>query len=374
MKHKILFISPSSPFPPRDGKRQRTLALLLGILPHFDVDFLILSTDENLDNQTFEVIEGVNYFFFTPRKKNKFLKLLGAVYIPDSVNSYKLRDFLKDKSYYKIFCRYPHTAKDLPSGTSYLLDVDDDFLEWMKTRIREEKKLLNKLRLIQIFVLNLIYYQRILNRANQLIWVKLKEIAQEGRFLPNLPFQLLLKGKCDLHPPIKDNLLFIGKLSYSPNAEGIQWFLERVWPALKKILPYLELTIISSADPSLNLNKLIKSSSGVKLVINFENLEEAYKEHKLCIVPIFFGGGSNIKVSEALLMGRFVISSPFGLRGFESYEKNKLVHVAKHPEQWINKIVDLLKKPWEELMFSEVKREFSIEKWNQKLKNILSET
>ena len=49
LKPKLLFISPSSPFPARDGKRQRTLALLLAALQEFEVDFLLLDSPKELE-------------------------------------------------------------------------------------------------------------------------------------------------------------------------------------------------------------------------------------------------------------------------------------------------------------------------------------
>lgn len=372
MSQKLLFISDSIPFPPYDGKRQRTLALLSAASKIFEVDFLVLGSTESEKHKR-DFPQGFNLIYLPQESEKVWVKKLGVSFLPHPINQRRIKDFLRDKSYSKILCRYASSAKDLPNGISFVLDVDDDYLELMKTKIQQEKNPWRKLRFRQILALNRIFYESILKRATNLIWVKPSEISKKGILLPNLPFQLLLGNKPELVNPSHSRILFIGKLSYPPNSEGIRWFLEEVWMSLRKSLSSIELTLVSSVGPSSDLDGLIKSSPGVRLKINLENLEEAYRGHSLCIVPVFFGGGSNVKVSEALLMGRKVVSTPFGLRGFEPWENVGLIHVVKRPDEWVKKIQELLKETWSEDAFLEVRRDFSLEKWNQKLLRVLSE-
>lgn len=369
----MLFISDSIPFPPNDGKRQRTLALILAATQAFEVDFLVLGNSSESDKHKGDFPQGFNLIYLPQEPERGWVKKMGISFLPNRGNQRRIQEFLEGKSYSKILCRYAYSAKDLPNGTPYVLDVDDDYLELMETKIQQEKSPWRKLRFRQILALNRFFYDRILKRATKLIWVKPNEISKKGTLLPNLPFQLLLANKPVLFTPTYSRILFVGKLSYPPNSEGIRWFLEEIWMSLRKSLSSIELTLVSSVGPSSDLEALIKSSPGVSLKINLENLEDAYRGHSLCIVPIFFGGGSNVKVSEALLMGRKVISTPFGLRGFEPWEKEGLIHVAERPDEWGEKIQKLLNETWSEDAFLEVRRDFSLEKWNHKLLRVLSE-
>lgn len=373
MKPKVLLISPSSPFPARDGKRQRTLGLLLAVLQEYEVDFLILGCPSDLELSSFSTLSGVSVFFIPQEEKGYWIKKIGISYFPNSVNRRLLREFLSGKSYAKILCRYALAARDLPPGTPFILDVDDDYIELMQTKISQQNSILKKLRYRQILVLNRIYYSRILNRANRLIWVRPQRDKRNDSFLPNLPFQLLFEGEAVLQYPQNQDLLFVGKLSYEPNAKGIRWFLEKVWPGLREHMPNIQLTLISSTRPNPTLESLIQRSLGVSLKINVENLILAYQNHSICLVPIFFGGGSNVKLAESLLMGRKVISSLFGIRGFEPLVDTGLIRVANSPDDWKNKIQELLNEPWEKTSFIQVREGFSLEKWNQDLIRVLNE-
>src|SRR5690606_15927466 len=114
-------------------------------------------------------------------------------------------------------------------------DVDDDYLELIQTKISQSNTWLKKLRFWQILKCNSIYYHRILTRASRLILVKDQKIKYPQSILPNLPFQILLKDEPrKFFPSSGRSLLFVGKLSYPPNSEGISWFLNQVWPETVK--------------------------------------------------------------------------------------------------------------------------------------------
>ncbi|TFV97263.1 glycosyltransferase family 1 protein [Algoriphagus kandeliae] len=374
MKPKLLFISPSSPFPPRDGKRQRTLALLNAALIAYEVDFLILgaSRQEISRLNENELKPNLHFFYLPTSKESRLEKIIGLSLLPSKSNRKLFKDFLKSKSYDKIFCRYASSARDLPSNCNFYLDVDDDYYEFMKTKISSQTSFWKKIRYGQIFILNRFFYKRILLKSKQLIWVKNQN--RRGHVLPNLPFQILISGFQELPPPRSRNLLFVGKLSYEPNARGIQWFLEKVWPILKEEIPNIKLTIISSVKPKSELKLLFDESTDVKLEINVPNIHSIYKNHAICIVPIFSGGGSNVKLAEALIMGRKVISTNFGARGFENWISSGEIKLANNPKEWLTKISELINEPWDEASWEKIRSQFSLKDWDQQFLNILNES
>ncbi|MEP0711404.1 glycosyltransferase [Algoriphagus sp.] len=374
MKPKLLFIAESSPFPPKDGKRQRSLALIRGALTAYEVDYLILGNSGEYRESNKQQIPGLRFFFLPQSPSIPWMKKLGLGYYPSRENRENLNGFLKGKSYAKVLCRYASAAKDLPDGLKFTLDIDDDYRELMESTIASAPSEWKKIRYKQIYLLNRLFYYRILRRASRLIWVKNQKAGFSGSLLPNLPFQVLWRGEIALSPPSEANLLFVGKLSYGPNAEGIRWFLEKVWPRLYSRNSGMRLTLVSSADPGIDLAELIHSSAGVMLLIGVEDLLPLYKAHALCIVPVFSGGGSNIKLAEALVLGRKVVSTSFGARGFESWIASGLIHLAADAFDWEKTIFSHLESPWEEAAFEPVRNHFSLEKWNQHLIGILDES
>lgn len=375
MKPKLLFISPSNPFPPTDGKRQRTLALLLASLQKFEVDFIALDGIlGNVDSFIpLELKEGLRFVSMPPMAEVKWQKKLGIGFFPSFKIKRTLKVLLKLNSYDSILCRYAVSALNLPKGYRFILDVDDDYRELMRSKIFNQSKLLKKIRLYQIFYINLPFYKRILSRADQLIWVKSEKTNKRGLVLGNLPFQILLTEKPVLISPHNKDILFVGKLSYEPNSEGLRWFLENVWGKLRIEIPNSKLTIISSVRPNIDLEKLILDSEEVNLHINVVDLLDFYYNHKLSIVPVFFGGGSNVKISESLVMGRNIVSSEFGARGFSDWVNSGHISLANNSEEWVKSIKEMMNIPWKEEDWQKVKNHFSVELWNNKLLQILSE-
>jgi polysaccharide biosynthesis protein PslH len=373
LKPSLLFVSDSTPFPPKDGKRQRTLALLHALSKGYQVDLLILGIHHEFSLAEKALIKEVNCFFISLHKQSGFLKKLGLSFRPIKTNQIEINDFLRGKGYDKIFCRYASSARDFPKSDNLAIDIDDDYLEFMETKISMEKNWFHKIRLRQILTLNKKYYFEILGKANYLFLSKDQKLSFNYFILSNLPFQAILHGKkIKFNQPNSQDLLFVGKLSYEPKSQGIRWFLNFVWPELKRRKPSIGLSIVSVNEPNESLKKLIKESNGVRLLINVDDLSDVYNQHRLTIVPIFRGSGSNIKLAESLYYYRNVVASTFGAKGFEQFIPSGLVTVADSCQEWIEAIENSLARELSEQDFSKVEQDFSFESWSGKLIRILN--
>ena len=372
MKPSLLFVSDSAPFPPKDGKRQRTLALLHVLSKAYQVDFLILRNHHEYSLVEQSLVDDTRSFFLSLDKQSKFLRKIGLSFRPVKSNQIVIKDFLRGKEYDKIFCRYASSARDFPRSNKLAIDIDDDYLESMETKISMEKNWFRKIRLRQILIVNKKYYFQILGKASYLFLSKDQKLSFNCFTLPNLPFQAILLGnKMKFNLPTSKDLLFVGKLSYEPNSQGIQWFLNFVWPELKRRQPSIGLSIVSVNEPNESLKKLIKESSGVRLLISVDDLADVYNQHLLTIVPLFMGSGSNIKLAESLYYLRRVVSSPFGAKGFEQFVSSGIVALAESSQEWIDEIEKFLSRAVDFKAFSIVEDYFSFENWSKKLLNNL---
>ena len=109
--------------------------------------------------------------------------------------------------------------------------------------------------------------------------------------------------------PIK--LLFIGKLDWAPNIDGLKWFLENVWPFIN--IQKIELVIGGSGNAS--WGKELFKLPGVKFLGFVQDLDDIYSEIDFSIIPIRFGSGTRIKVLESVSRGVPVISTHMGIQG-----------------------------------------------------------
>ena len=114
----------------------------------------------------------------------------------------------------------------------------------------------------------------------------------------------------------KKQLMTIGLMSYPPNYEGINWFLENVWIDLHKKYPELNYMIAGRGLPQ-QYNNIWKKYPNVFILGYVEKLEKLYEESLAVVTPILSGSGTCIKVQEACLYGRKVFSTKFAVRGLD---------------------------------------------------------
>lgn len=129
--------------------------------------------------------------------------------------------------------------------------------------------------------------------------------------LPNIVDRPLLPRR-DQQP---FRLLFVGNLGFGPNAHGLSIFLDQVWPLVAQSRPDVRMTVVG-LDPSpsqrAELDRL-----GIELHANVPSVEPFYANADAVVAPIFFGGGTRIKILEAMAYGRPVVSTSIGAEGLD---------------------------------------------------------
>ncbi|WP_432471600.1 glycosyltransferase [Amphritea sp. HPY] len=110
------------------------------------------------------------------------------------------------------------------------------------------------------------------------------------------------------------NLLFIGHLGYPPNKEAVRFLARKVFPEVKSVLPETKL-IISGRNPGKTMKTLIQRMEEAILIPNPSELLPVYNKSSCLILPIFEGGGTRIKVLEALSVGRPIIATEKAVEG-----------------------------------------------------------
>lgn len=109
-------------------------------------------------------------------------------------------------------------------------------------------------------------------------------------------------------------LLFVGSLFYQPNVDAVNWIVDELVPALQRAgLPH-RLTIAGRSPPA-NLSARVKSVPGLELLADAPDLAPVYEACQIVLCPIRSGGGTRIKVLEALSFARPVVSTRVGSEG-----------------------------------------------------------
>lgn len=120
--------------------------------------------------------------------------------------------------------------------------------------------------------------------------------------------------------PEARRLLFIGSFAHLPNLLALEFFLKQVWPLLG---PGFTLHVIAGARPDYFLDfyknrvQVELSLPGIDLEGFISDVRDAYRRAELVLAPLTASAGTNIKVLEAMAMGRVVVSTPAGVNGLD---------------------------------------------------------
>lgn len=129
----------------------------------------------------------------------------------------------------------------------------------------------------------------------------------------------------------RTKFLFIGRLDWPPNKDGLLWLLKEVWPEVMKRRPDAILKIVGSGESS--WLKEFKNLPGVEFVGFVPSVDEAYQDSSFTLVPVFYGSGTRIKVLESFAKGRKLISTKMGIQGAGITSDDYLE--AETAEEWI---------------------------------------
>lgn len=127
---------------------------------------------------------------------------------------------------------------------------------------------------------------------------------------------------------------FIGSLDWLPNQEGLQWFLQKVWPLVHGRFPQLQLDIAGRNAPADFLRKKIP---GVKFLGEVPNATDFVAQHGLSLAPLRSGSGLKVKVLEAMALGRTVLGTSIALEGIPAQDGRHFL-LANTPEDFVRQI------------------------------------
>ena len=108
-------------------------------------------------------------------------------------------------------------------------------------------------------------------------------------------------------------LLFVGHLGYWPNVEAAQCLAQSILPRIRNRFPRTEL-ILAGRYPKPAVRALAELP-GVQLVEAPQDLAALYRRSQLCVAPIRAGGGTRIKIMEAMAWGLAVVATPLAVEG-----------------------------------------------------------
>jgi hypothetical protein len=138
----------------------------------------------------------------------------------------------------------------------------------------------------------------------------------------------------------RSGLLFIGGFRHTPNADGMMWFLEEVWPLLDEDIRAAGIDVVGSDPP-----EKITEHAGPQVRIRgwVKDTQALLESSMLSIAPLRFGAGVKGKVAESWAMGLPVVGTSLAFEGMADPGDRARI-VAGEPEDWARAIHDLYRR------------------------------
>jgi sugar transferase (PEP-CTERM/EpsH1 system associated) len=367
----ILWLSHLVPYPPKGGVLQRSFNLIKEVTKYHSVDLLafnqeaLLGTPDSVEHAIRQMKDICNSVKVVPIPSEEkrygrywlYLKsfLTPSPYTINWLRSREMEQQLKeslagnkvDVVHFDTISLAPY--RTVAHGYKTVLNHHNIESEMMLRRSHRESNPVKKLYLLQegyklrrterqvcrAFDLNITCSSvdserlRKMDRA-----IRVKEIpngVDVGYFVPlNLE-------------KARHSLVFAGGMTWYPNREAMLFLARRIWPLLTEKVPDVGMTVVGRAPPQ-ELLMLAQSDQRLRVTGFVDDVRPYIDTASVYVCPIQDGGGTRLKILDALAMGKPIVAHPIAVEGID-VEPEKHVLIARTPEEFVRQIVRLFEDP-----------------------------
>lgn len=356
---KLLFLTPELPFPPQSGGKVKSLKLINALAERYEVTLACPLKGEDASHlESFHrvspCVKHLHAPIDVPRSARSLLtsygqgwplnvqrtfdsKLAARIrkianqfdvvmmdhyevypYIPESFGG--LRVYHAHNAYYKIWSRYA----SLPGNPAMRAAA---WLESVRVRRCESRVAKNA---------ELVFAAP--NDARELVSSGVDKRSIRDTFhlgddrqldLPELRFSETSK-----------KLMYVGYLGWEPNAQGLLWFIDAVWPLLVSQHPDLVFDIVGKGADE-RLRTAAGRHPGIRLRGFVDDLQTVYRESRVSVAPLLFGSGMKVKVLDSMARGMPTVTTPVGAEGIAA-ESGRHLLIAEDAQSMTNQVLAAL--------------------------------
>ncbi len=139
------------------------------------------------------------------------------------------------------------------------------------------------------------------------------------------------------------HILHIGTMYWPPNIDGVQWFINQIYPLVRQQRPDVQLDIVGSRPPA-DLLALNESDRGINVTGYVADPAPYQQQAAALIVPLRSGGGMRVKILNALSEGIPIVSTTLGYEGIEVSPGQDIL-VGDSPREFADQVLRLLNDP-----------------------------
>lgn len=361
---KILFLTNRSPYPIKDGQSRRTYNILKGLA--FRHEIHLLSLYESAEEINPESVRHLKTFckqvemLPAPRKTlslGMVARLLRSLFSKDPytvwrhyskpyINRVRMR--LDTTPFDVVHCDIlplAYCVRGLHGPFRTLTDHDVSYLKAKRLAARARNPVLKLFLYFEALKLKQLE-SRIFSKLD--LGIAVSELDQQHleRLCPGGRFVVVENG-VDARAFVPDPdavepnaLVWVGGFHHYPNCEAVRFFLEEIYPRIKQEKTETKLYVVGGGVPGW-LRRLATGDPSIVLTGYVDDPLPYIQRAAVFVAPILSGGGTKLKVLEAMAVGKAVVSTSIGVEGIEGKDQEHFM-LADSPEAFSYRVISLL--------------------------------
>jgi glycosyltransferase involved in cell wall biosynthesis len=124
------------------------------------------------------------------------------------------------------------------------------------------------------------------------------------------------------HEPKAPLILFLGSMDWEANIDGVDYFCREIWPSIKASVPGARFRVVGRS-PHARVKKW--ASDSVEITGRVASVLDHLREAAVFVVPLRIGGGTRLKIYEAMAAGKAVVSTTIGAEGLDVHDGKNIL-------------------------------------------------
>lgn len=359
---KILLLSNKVPYPANDGSSIAIQSMIDGYLANgADVSLLSINTNKHYKSQ-------VEIFGSKPgdlqmhwQDANTNVSAVSAFLNLFSSNAYhvsrfllssfaeKLKELISSSDFDVIqleglaMAVYVPQLRKISQAKIVLRAHNAEYQIWERTAKKESNPLLKLYLGIQVKRLKR-FEAQISNQIDALVTIT----EEDQKLFQNLGFRgrsisipcgiSLEKYRVKSEVETDFDISYLASFDWKPNLQGLDWFINEVWPEAIKLKPELTMALGGRKIPDRIKSLKLK---GLTIVGEVESMPVFIQNSKINVVPLLAGSGMRIKIVENMALSRPMVSTSIGAEGIEINEGKEII-LEDNPKAFAKAMVKLV--------------------------------
>lgn len=363
---RILFIAPRLCVPADTGAKIRTLNIVKQIAKYAQVDFVSFSFEKD-DQKVKSQLEqlGISVYLVNAEKAGITDVVQGVLFDARPYSAAKYDDdsmrqmiisLLTEKKYDLVHVDHIHMThyRDLFSHLPCIVDEHNVEFKILERCADVEKSLVkkflytsqaSKMRTFESYAVERFSACAVVSEDDRRIMSDLTRRNFPIHVIPNgVDTSFFHKAdflKKQQLPTEEDAVVFTGSMDWLPNDDAVVYFAKEILPLIWKKNDKVKFYIVGKS-PSENIRNIADKDKRIIVTGRVDDVRDFMLRAKVFVVPIRIGGGTRLKILEAMSMEKPIVSTTVGAEGI-AYLHGEDILIADQPENFADTVLSLMK-------------------------------